>query len=71
MAMPGSFAESVTTGQIIDPGEMARTEKLYEEILTETDSAPAGRAFGGRLCGIATETLRRRRNQAQEIGERS
>src|SRR5580700_4804338 len=68
MSMPGSFAESVNSGGITDPAELARIEKLYEKILTETDS----HRLAGRLATTYAESLlnvAEKRGEAEAIGE--
>jgi F-type H+-transporting ATPase subunit delta len=68
MTMPGSFVESVNTGKITDPAELARIEKLYEKILTETDS----HRLAGRLATTYAESLlnvAEKRGEAEAIGE--
>ncbi|MCE9532905.1 MAG: ATP synthase F1 subunit delta [Planctomycetes bacterium] len=53
MPMPGSFVESIAAGNVIDPGEMSRVEKLYEEILLETDRS----RLAARNASIYAEAL--------------
>jgi F-type H+-transporting ATPase subunit delta len=68
MTMPGSFGKSISTGKVIDSGEMARVEKLYEEILLETSP----NRLAGRIASIYAESLlvvAQKRNVDQEIGE--
>ncbi len=68
MAMPGSFVESIRTGNVIDSGEMARVEKLYEEILLETSP----NRLAARIATIYAEALlnvAQKQNQDQEISD--
>jgi F-type H+-transporting ATPase subunit delta len=68
MTMPASFAESISTGKVIDSGEISRVEKLYEEILLETSP----NRLAARIASIYAEALlnvAQKQNQDQEIAD--
>ena len=67
MTMPGSFGESIASGQIIDSAQMARVEKLYEEILLETSP----NRLAARVATVYAESLlnvAEKRGEAAELG---
>lgn len=67
MSMPGSTVASIQAGQMIDPAEMQRIEKRYEEILLETSP----NQLAGRIGSIYAEALlnvAEQRGESEEVG---
>jgi F-type H+-transporting ATPase subunit delta len=67
-SMPGSYVESIAAGKVIDSAQMARAEKLYEEILLETSP----NRLAARVATLYAEALlnvAEKKGAAQEIGE--
>lgn len=66
MSMPGSTIASIQAGHMIDPTQMRRIEKRYEEILLETNpSQLAGRI--GTIYAQALLNVAVQRGEAEEI----
>lgn len=68
MTMPGSYEESVDAGGVIDPAELKKSEKLYEEVLLESST----HRLAGRLARTYAEALLRvaeQRGEVESIGE--
>jgi len=68
MNMPGSFTETVSKDKVIDPTELTRIEKLYEEILLETSP----NRLAARIASIYAESLlsvASQQGKAIEIGD--